>query len=94
MADQTQLTVALTPEQGKFVSEQLAAGRYRSASEVVSEGLRLLQQQDRASDADLDAVRAKIAVGLEQLDRGEVYEKEQVFQELRERSRSSRGKGG
>jgi antitoxin ParD1/3/4 len=37
------MNVSLTPKLDGFVGEQVESGRYRSASEVVREGLRLLE---------------------------------------------------
>jgi antitoxin ParD1/3/4 len=51
------MNVSLTAELEKFVDEKVATGRYSSASEVVREALRLLEEhdQDRARKiADFD----------------------------------------
>lgn len=37
------MNVSLTPQLDNFVGDQVQSGRYRSASEVVREGLRLLE---------------------------------------------------
>lgn len=47
------MNVSLTPEQEKFVSAKVESGRYNSASEVVREALRLLEDRDRARTAHL-----------------------------------------
>ena len=39
-------TVSLTAELDDFVSRKVNSGRYRSASEVVREALRLLERQE------------------------------------------------
>lgn len=72
------MNVSLTPELDEFVSSRVRSGRYQSASEVVREGLRLLQDRE----ASLDEVRDKIAVGLEQARRGELLDGAEVFDEL------------
>ena len=41
------MNVSLTPELEKFVSTKVSTGRYNSASEVVREALRLLEENDR-----------------------------------------------
>ncbi len=41
--NRTPMNVSLTPKLDGFVGEQVESGRYRSASEVVREGLRLLE---------------------------------------------------
>ncbi|MBN1347719.1 MAG: type II toxin-antitoxin system ParD family antitoxin [Phycisphaerae bacterium] len=41
------MNVSVTPELERFVQDLVASGRYRSASEVFREGLRLLEQAER-----------------------------------------------
>ena len=43
-----------------FIAEAVKSGRYGSASEVVREGLRLVEERERK----LDALRAEIAAAL------------------------------
>ena len=81
------MNVSLTPELDDFVKTQLDGGTYRTASEVVREGLRLLQERKQDRDARLAGLRSKIAAGLEQLERGERIPGEEVFRELRDRNR-------
>jgi antitoxin ParD1/3/4 len=50
MAVRSTRNVSLTPELERFVMATVAAGRYRSASEVVRAALRLLEQQERGHD--------------------------------------------
>lgn len=40
------MNVSLPTEQESFVRSQVAAGRYRTASEVIRDGLRLLEQAE------------------------------------------------
>jgi antitoxin ParD1/3/4 len=44
------LHVSVTPELAAFVGEQIASGDYRTASEVVRAGLRLLADQERQKE--------------------------------------------
>jgi antitoxin ParD1/3/4 len=46
MPPKASLNVSLTPELTAYVSGLVATGQYRSASEVVRAGLRLLQKED------------------------------------------------
>lgn len=85
MAGRVTLNVSLTPELERFVSSKVASGRYQSASEVIREGLRLLEEREVTKQAALEEVRRKIAIGLEQADRGELFDGEEVFRELLEK---------
>jgi len=51
------LNVSLTPELEHFVQDSVATGRYRTVSEVVGEGLRLLEEKEREHDATGAAAR-------------------------------------
>jgi putative addiction module CopG family antidote len=46
MPDRQTMNVSLPQSQEKFVRSQVASGRYRSASEVVRDGLRLLEESE------------------------------------------------
>lgn len=46
-----------------FIKSQVSSGRYASASEVVRDSLRLLEEQDAIRQARLDALRAEIEHG-------------------------------
>lgn len=86
------MNVSLTPELEELVAQKVQSGRYQSASEVVREGLRLLEDQDRLRTARLQEVSRKIQVGLDQLDRGEGISGDKVLQELKQKSVAARRK--
>lgn len=46
MAERQSRNVSLAPDQDRFVQAMVAGGRFRTASEVVREGLRLLEMQE------------------------------------------------
>lgn len=64
------MNVSLTPELEKLVSKKVASGRYGSASEVVREALRLLEDRDHEQQVRLGELRAAVAEGARQLDAG------------------------
>jgi antitoxin ParD1/3/4 len=61
-----------------YVTALVETGRYNSKSEVLREGVRLIQERE----ARLAALDVAIAVGVAQLDAGEEVPAEQVFEEL------------
>jgi antitoxin ParD1/3/4 len=61
------VNVSLTPQLEAMVRRKVESGLYNSASEVVREALRLMEERDRVS-----RLRAALAVGDEQYRRGEV----------------------
>lgn len=63
--------VNLTDQQDRFVGDVLAAGRYQNASEVVREGLRLLEQREQEDAAKLARLRAAISEGDAAIARGD-----------------------
>ena len=74
--------MAISAELGEkleaVVDDLVKNGRYNSKSEVLREGVRLVQEREAA----LNELRAKIDVGLAAADRGEVRPLDEVFDEL------------
>jgi antitoxin ParD1/3/4 len=65
------LNVSLTPQLEKLVKDKVNSGRYLSSSEVIREGLRLLDERDRMADERFKALKREVQLGVEQADRGE-----------------------
>jgi len=61
--------VNLTPQLEELVRAKVDSGMYNNASEVIREALRVLDEHERAR---FEALRAAIAVGYAQAERGEV----------------------
>ena len=59
------MNINLTPQLEDLVRQKVASGRYNSASEVVREALRLLEEQDRLRAAKLETLRRDIREGLD-----------------------------
>lgn len=66
--------VNLTAHLDSFVEASVASGRYQNASEVVREGLRLLERQQREDEQKLARLLAAIDVAEAELARGESIE--------------------
>ena len=85
------MNVSLTPELEQLIHQKVKSGRYLSASEVVREALRLLQEQDQLRELKLDELRKFVAVGIEQADRGEAAPLDVDATLARVRSRKAKG---
>ena len=48
----------------RFIKQQVEGGRYASASEVVRDALRLLEQEEQQRRVTLEALRAEVKEGL------------------------------
>ncbi len=58
------MNVNLTPQLEELVRSKVATGMYTSASEVVREALRLMDERDRLRAARLEQLREDIREGL------------------------------
>lgn len=65
------MNISLTPELEKLVKQKVESGLYLSASEVVREGLRLLQERDGLRRFHVDQLRKQIFPGIFELENGE-----------------------
>jgi antitoxin ParD1/3/4 len=77
------MNVSLTPALERLVNDKVNRGFYTSASEVVREGLRLLQERDETRDAKLGVLRADIQEGFAAIERGEHIAGPDAFERLR-----------
>jgi antitoxin ParD1/3/4 len=88
MAKTPELTISITPELEAFIREPVASGHFTTASDVVREGLRLLEVREREREAALDEIRREVQIGLEQAKANQLRDGESFFADL-ERKRSS-----
>src|SRR5256885_1086639 len=66
--------VNLTDHFDQFIEARVTSGRFSNASEVVREGLRLLEQREQENKAKLKWLRAAVRQGIDEIDRGEGIE--------------------
>ena len=59
------MNINLTPQLEDMVRQKVSSGLYTSASEVVREALRLMDEKDRLRAAKLDQLRQDIRDGLD-----------------------------
>ena len=90
------MNVHLTPELEQLVQTKVQSGRYNSASEVVREALRLMEQKDELRTIQLQELRKRMDKGLAQAERGEGVDGEVFMQGLLEDldTRESKRKAG
>lgn len=71
----------------KFVAELIASGLYKSQSEVIQEGLRLLKEREDLRKLKLEELRQEIHKGIDSLERGEgsPFDVEEIKAEGRQR---------
>jgi antitoxin ParD1/3/4 len=86
MARRETMNISLTTELGRFVNQRVKSGRYTSASEVVREGLRLLQHREAARKQLGKALRK----GLNQARRGQLRDGNEIVAELQASLKSAR----
>ena len=84
------MNVSLTAELEKFVSAKVDSGRYNSASEVVREALRLLEEHDQARAAQLAGFDQELGRRLETLDRGQHVSPAETRARLKRKSEQRR----
>lgn len=63
--------VRLTEHQMSLIDGLVRSGRYQNASEVIREGLRIVEEREAEQALSLDWFNAQIAPGVEQARRGE-----------------------
>lgn len=63
------MNVSLTPELEAMIREKVESGLYNNSSEVVREALRLMERRDKE-----ERLRAALAIGLDEIERGEGVE--------------------
>lgn len=81
--------VSLPQEQEQFIQEQLRKGKYSNADDVIRDALKLLEERQlQENKKRLEELRQQIAIGTEQIARGQVVDGEVVFDRLREKIRS------
>ena len=62
--------VVLTDHQAQLVEKLVSAGRYHNSSEVLREGLRLIEDREAQDSARLHALREAARIGMADIDAG------------------------
>jgi antitoxin ParD1/3/4 len=62
--------VVLTDRQTKLVDRLVSSGQYQNASEVLRDGLRLIEERAAEHKAKVEALRAAAQVGIDDIEAG------------------------
>jgi antitoxin ParD1/3/4 len=73
--------VVLTDHQAVFVEQLVASGRFQNASEVLREGLRLIEQRDAEQAARIQAFRDAVQQGENDIAAGQAFRFNSAFVE-------------
>jgi len=84
------MNVSITPELEQFVAHKVESGRYTSASEVVREALRLLEEQEKVRSSQIAEFNRILEARLAASDRGEVVDPQAARERLRRKSEEAR----
>ena len=88
MAERISMNASLTAELSAFVKALVNTGRFQSDSEVVRQGLRLLQEHELG----ISQLKSKISKGVRQADRCNLIDGQDILDQLAKRSRSRKRK--
>ncbi|PHS12253.1 MAG: type II toxin-antitoxin system ParD family antitoxin [Kangiella sp.] len=74
------MNISLTPQLEGYVKQKVTTGLYNSSSEVIREGLRLLEERDAIKNMKLEALRKSLNAGIYSLDagKGRPFDKESI----------------
>ena len=90
------MNVSLGNKWERFVDAKVKSGDFQTASEVLREGLRLLEEKEllkRISVSSLGELKQKLLEGMASLDRGHGIDGEKAFVPLRRRANDRKARG-
>ena len=90
------MNVSLGEKWENFVEDKVKSGDFQTASEVLRQGLRLLEREEllkRISVGSLPELEAKLLAAAASLDTGHGEDAPAVFDRLRKRNRARRQNG-
>lgn len=70
------------PSIQKLIDDRISTGEYASAEEVIFAALVSLEQREQARDFSTNDLNGLLDVGIQQIDRGELLDSEDVFREI------------
>jgi antitoxin ParD1/3/4 len=61
------MNISLTPQLEELVNRKVESGLYNSASEVIREALRLLNEHDRIRESQILEMKTKVQAGVKEI---------------------------
>ncbi|GAA6623667.1 type II toxin-antitoxin system ParD family antitoxin [Scytonema sp. NUACC26] len=84
------MNIQLKAEYEQFIQTRIATGRYENAEDVIAKALKLLEEWEKGYQEWEEETRKKVAIGLAQIERGEVLDGEVVMKRLEEKLQKAR----
>jgi antitoxin ParD1/3/4 len=84
------MSISLTPELEQFIQSQIASGKYSSTEDVIIAGIKLLEEREKIYKGRFEELKREIAIGVEQLERGERLDGREVIEKLRQKNQAMR----
>lgn len=83
------MDIHLPDDASQFIRSLIESGRYASVEEAITAAVRLLEARERERAARLEELRREIAIGLEELDRGEYVEfNDELIEQIKREGRA------
>ena len=77
------MNVSLTAKLEELVQKKVKSGMYNSASEVIREALRILEERDALRVLQFKKLQQAISAGISEADEGKLISGQKVFQNIR-----------
>jgi antitoxin ParD1/3/4 len=77
------MNISLKPEYEQFVQSQIASGHFASIDEVIGHAFQLLENEQEYDPLWLEDTKQKIAIGLAQIEQGQVLDGPSVIARLK-----------
>ncbi|MBD2303580.1 type II toxin-antitoxin system ParD family antitoxin [Nostoc sp. FACHB-190] len=83
------MNIQLKAEYEQFIQTLIATGRYENAEDVIVKALKLLKEWEKGREQWEEETKKKLAVGLADIERGDVVDGEVVMERLQEKLRKA-----
>jgi len=85
------MKIHLLPEHEAFIREKVDSGEYESASDVVTDALFCFQHIEQFRALRREELRREIQIGIDEADRGELVEADEVLDRIEHKLRARCG---